>query len=548
MNEYEKYDKYEPVKIPPRSENKIAEKPLQIKNNPVNIDFSSDGIFAEVVINGAENDIRYAPQKIFPAADEKHKTFVKMKQIARENQSLFVDHAKIFYLQALYLEDFEDDFKEQAPFFEHYPYYRIMDYMQFRTYFTWRTNVRKGNVTDISASYAYVYIYELLNNIGVKDPAGGMEKLLDFRKAFGVYNKSTEKYIFKWLEDYHVYYGLTEPFKDFVQRNGIETHYPYLSEKNGEKSESDKNKLYFTSSKYDVKSSVFYNENTRMLVKNCFYFVINRLRRLFEAAGMSFDKLVFQSGNNEFAWTPFSDALFYPRHVQPDRETAISDKITYICRQNKWSCRSEKITESGKRFIGYIMKKTEAALRKAEGFKHKLSVNPNMLDDNIAVKILEAGIQLDKAVEDGVSEFYRELNRKVIAVNPDILDKVRREASDIQDKLIVEVQEPIPEIVYEAAAEISDIDNNDFDEEQACDEWTSFRQSLTKLEIDALKVILQENGFTGFCAANNVMPEVLIDGINQKACDTISDNITDGGDFPEIYEEYRKKIIEMVNI
>mgnify|MGYP000568012639 FL=1 len=76
------------------------------------------------------------------------------------------------------METFEDDYEGEAPFFHVFPDYQMMNFQQLRTYFTWRTDVRRGVVRKTSFSYVFLYIYELINHIGVKDDREGLEKLL----------------------------------------------------------------------------------------------------------------------------------------------------------------------------------------------------------------------------------------------------------------------------------------------------------------------------------------------------------------------------------
>lgn len=51
--------------------------------------------------------------------------------------------------------------------------------------------------------------------------------------------------------------------------------------------------------------------------------------------------------------------------------------------------------------------------------------------------LVTAGISLEKAVTDFVLQFYREKNKTVVSVNETVLDKIRLEALDTQQKLIV---------------------------------------------------------------------------------------------------------------
>lgn len=95
------------------------------------------------------------------------------------------------------MKDFEDDYEEAVAYKEYFPYYQMMGYRQLRTYFTWRARVRKGEVEKTSLSYAFLYLYELLNNIGVSDPQEGLDKLLFFWQEFRVFQPEIDKYVLR---------------------------------------------------------------------------------------------------------------------------------------------------------------------------------------------------------------------------------------------------------------------------------------------------------------------------------------------------------------
>ena len=124
-----------------------------------------------------------------PPRDEVREKFNQMRDIARKNQYLYYENSrfydkrirqensKIFYEQGRFMEDFEDDYEKEVPFSAYFPSYQMMGYEQLRTYFTWRTRLRKGEITDTSASYLFLYLYELLNQIGVRS-----EQLIQIQK------------------------------------------------------------------------------------------------------------------------------------------------------------------------------------------------------------------------------------------------------------------------------------------------------------------------------------------------------------------------------
>lgn len=518
--------------------------------------------FAEIEIEcGIKSSHEPLPihQSTDPSVDEKRRIFTSMRDISRFNHSSYFanskfyqkqaqyENSKIFYKQAVFMKDFEDDFAESVPFSAYFPYYQMMSYEQLRTYFTWRTKVRSGNVQNTSLSYAFVYIYELLNNIGVNDPLEGLEKLMSFRASFKAFDTTIEKYLIKWIKDYHIYYELPWSFKEFIFKNELQSHYPDIA---GYQPEASCHFERFCGiSKYNIRQSAFYSDKTNELITECFDFVIGKLKIVFLNAGIEIDNLIFQHSKTNSVWTPFNGALFYPTLKQSDREIVLCENEIYICSQNRWFFSTVIPVESGKQLIGYILKRMEAVLRKVTNYKYKLSSDLNMISNEVQKMLATAGISLEKAVTDFVLEFYREKNKTVVSVNKAVLDKIRLEALDTQQKLIV------PENIITASPFLSELSDNNkveeepfsahFSETSLSDGWAGLRDALNEIEINALSEVLKGNrDIKQFADENGVMLEVLADSINEKAFDHIGDNILD--ECIIIYDEYREKTMIMV--
>lgn len=121
--------------------------------------------------------------------------------------------AKNFYQQGQIAAGYEDDYQADLPnaaaFARYYPTYHDMTLVQLRTYFTWRTKLRHGHYLKTSLSYAYVYVYELLNNIGFTDPALAWQKLNAFIKHYAQkFAPAMMLYLRPWRQDYVLYYHL----------------------------------------------------------------------------------------------------------------------------------------------------------------------------------------------------------------------------------------------------------------------------------------------------------------------------------------------------
>ena len=558
MDEYNENKKYESYKIPERQQpqkNGVAETSAARYAEPISS--HADIVFYEMEYNsspisGFEKSVmKSKPQKIDePEKDETRELFERMRDIAREHRSKYGfsrffdrrvqnENAIIFYKQGLFMRDFADDYANAVQFSQYFPHYQMMGYEQLRTYFTWRTQVRYGSVSDISLSYAFLYIYELLGNIGVSNPQEGLDKLMSFWKAFGEHNKSIDKYMLRWLKDYHIYYDLPHSFKEFVENNDLASYYPRVAEP------GDGFDFFCTISKYNIKKSAFFTDETNKMMSDCFAFVMDRIRRDFEAAGMNFDNALFRPTKKVVEWKPFKDALFYDWAKQPNKQVVLSENEIYLCKNNHWTFSTIITTEKGRQFIGYVMKQMESVLREITKYRFKLTANTNMINEDTVRILTKAGLFIEKIIPDAVIAYYREATKTVVTVDHTSLARIRQEALATQKTLIVEEQIQQKDLTPGPAL-FSIQDQNIFADQaeaepvQASDVWNSFRDILSETELGALSVIVHGSDIKSFADECGVMVEVLVDGINEKAMDYIGDNLMDE-DFV-LYDDYREKV------
>jgi len=531
---------YEPFAIPGR----FARKPEAVRKQAA----AAQAVptrFAEIEIPGAESTGRAvrAPRP----DDERLQRFSEMRRIAWEYPGALSDHrkplfqqvqrdqrAKVFYRQALFMKDFEDDFTGSVPFSAYYPYYQLMNHEQLRTYFTWRKGARSGNAAETSLSYVYVYVYELLNNIGVGSPKDGLETLVRFRRAYRAYDLTIDKYLLKWIKDYHIHYSLEKPFTDFICENNIHMYYPEVAnECAGEIGEFD---ALCKVSSYDLRKSAFFYDEKGITLKDCFGFVMERLRVSF---GQDYEGLFYRKPKKMPDYAPFGEALFYQPPDMPDRRIEISGSESYYFNRGKWY-KTAKPDMDG-RLLGYVMKLTEKFLRLLAGYGRQFAVNANMAGE--AARRLDAlGVSLENVIETAVKDFYAEANKIKVTIDTGALDKIRREAMDTQERLIVqEAPEDAPPAEVAAEAQVlAKPDGPCAQADEPAGIWGAFMDSLTEREVESLRVILLNGDLSGYAGKLGIMAEVLVDGINQKASDYISDTVIDSGG--SVYEEYRDEL------
>ena len=138
----------------------------------------------------------------------------KMREISRWQDDpkggagRWLSEAELFYRQGLLMADFEDDCPYNGTFKSYFPTYNAMSDRQLRGYFTWRAQVRRGNIEETSTSFAFLYLYELICGIGVDNPLDGYDKIRAFWDAYRAFEPGIDRFARVWLQDYAVFHGL----------------------------------------------------------------------------------------------------------------------------------------------------------------------------------------------------------------------------------------------------------------------------------------------------------------------------------------------------
>lgn len=138
----------------------------------------------------------------------------KMREISRWQEDpkggagRWLSEAELFYRQGLLMADFGDDCPYSGTFKSYFPTYNAMSDRQLRGYFTWRAQVRRGNIEETSTSFAFLYLYELICGIGVDNPRDGYDKIKAFWDAYRAFEPGIDRFARVWLQDYAVFHEL----------------------------------------------------------------------------------------------------------------------------------------------------------------------------------------------------------------------------------------------------------------------------------------------------------------------------------------------------
>ncbi len=467
----------------------------------------------EPIIRTASNLPNFVPEKI-----------TEFKELFSKREYLGYSNSKKFYVMGKYMEDFEDNYDRQKSYFCYFPTYSQMDVKQLRTYFTWRTKVRKGIIEETSLSYVYLYMYELINLIGVKGAKDAFSALKRLYEGYYPIDRSIKRYYRKWAAEMVIYYGLPvqllEGLIDLEYENAANTLIDYKN-----RSDEDIYSAITRISSYNPEKSAFckkYHDDFSAVAVAVYrkwaeYCDLRCKRSLSERLfGVKLRQRVYF----------FDDAVFFDNGGDMDREYVVNENHRYFCTDGKYY--AEKYELSGKKNaeLGAVMREADRLMRIEYGFEKTLLEE---LDNKSLVKLISGEIK-------SFIEEKRKREARIIRIDTSQLSGIRRDADIIRDKLMTDDEKQddieLTEVISEEHPDVSDnisiLDEN---------------------ETEFLQLMLSGGDFSAFAAQKQLMASVLCDSINEKLIDMFGDTVIEYvGDEPSIIEDYEEELKGIVSL
>lgn len=471
----------------------------------------------------------------------------EMRKLAKGAPIYYESDSKIFYEQGKFMEDFTDDYRFEGEFLRYYPTYQSMTDRQLRGYFSWRTRVREGIIEKTSLSFVFVYIYELLNQIGVKSPEEGFYTLKKFWYEYQAIDPKINHYLKLWLKDYIIYYGLEKShLDDFTDVNAgsAVSVLKNIRSHNVDEVFTAINSL----SSYNLENSRFFKLHSDDM-KTVVYKVFEELP----------EKLSGQTVTNQYAM--FNAAVFYSPQRHRDCVYEINDACRYICKNGRWTCETVLFLKESSRHIGEILKTIDFLMRHKYGFKSTLKAEK--LDNACKDLILE---KIDRLLEE-----KRRKAAPKIEIDVTKLNSIRVNALETQKRLIVEDSESEacfaakleekPEGEREPDPESEPIARHEYGEaaESRCFNFNLSATDgvyhagtanpiniLSSAEYEFTKCLLQGKDYNDLIKTNGLMLSVLIDSINEKLFELFNDTVLIfNDDKPVPVEDYKDELREL---
>lgn len=436
----------------------------------------------------------------------------------------------IFVKQAKLLASYEDDYVFDGNVVRYYPTYQSLTDQELRGYFSWRTKLRKGDFRKTSLSFAFLYIYELINQISVTDPMDGYRKLKEFQNTYGQIDDRINLYLRGWLIDYVIYYRLDAELLSDTPQVIFDRCITVLENIQHQ----DPAKVIYAvkqlSPKWLNRSKFYtaYREDMDTVI-------VRVLRRVSEHCAARCKKTMVEQyfgSLSQFQVWLFDSAVFYDQRKNRSFEYAVDERCIYRCQNGLWTVKKHSCLLRPNTKLNDLLKTIDSIMRQEYGYCHPVKCET---DAKWLIKVIREEAQALLAEKKAAEE-------KKITIDYSQLTKIRRDAAITQDKLIVEEDLEMG-IAEEPAPEEEEVAPSPLPMDSASTEEGG---PLSRTEYRLLQSLLYGTDYS-WVQSEGHMLSVLVDSINEKLYDEFMDSVLLLEDSPQLIEDYIDDLKEMVH-
>jgi len=361
-----------------------------------------------------------------------------------ENGSGWQSRESIFLKQGQLLANYEDDYEFRGNVVRYYPTYQSLTDAELRGYFSWRTKLRRGEIRKTSLSFAFLYIYELLNQIGIEDVMAGYWRLREFRDSYGALDESILPYLRRWMTDYVIYYDLSPALLADSPRVLFDRSITVLDNIR----EQDQDKVIWAVTQLAPKwlgRSKFYADR-RTDMDRVILRVLCRMADHYDTRCKKTMVEQYFGPRNTFQVQLFDGAVFADPLKGRSFDYALDERCVYQCRSGLWTVTRHTAPPKPNKKLEELLKTIDAEMREAFGFGKPIKPGTEV---KWQVKLIRE--EVAKLLKE-----QQEAEAKKITIDPSRLAQIRAEAEITRDKLITEDDVDFsPEIAPEITPEIA---------------------------------------------------------------------------------------------
>ncbi len=482
--------------------------------------------------------------------------------------------------QGEFMKDVTDDYGRSSFCNIERPLYGAMSTSQLRTYFSWRTLVRRGVWESTDQPYVMLYCYEIMNKIGISSSQEIFEHLIEVWNNCRGFCSVLDRYMPMWLRDFYAFNNIAGEFSEYESRFPIGSgEMDVQSRKLLSRDYSGCLQYFIQYSSYNLKGSKFYSKETIPMLEGALELALKRVDKFFSERKISLFELICGRMRKDYGWRSFSNAYVDIDRLDGFRTCSISAMERYCVKLGEPSHELFELAPY-RGLIGYILKSVECGLRKATGFRASVQPNISMaLDElknrekiyaavsepefsDIAIRSALAwasmnGIQL---IFDKKKSNIPRNTAEPVKVEIDVtkLQQIREQSDELTRRLIIEDAEdtpPVEEILQmaesieddafdertdEAAFEI----HSQYDFSSLAEGWRQLAQALDAHLLELLCAVAR-GAADSLCRDKGILPEIAFEQINDIALDNIGDVLIENG---SIISDYAQDVAQIMDI
>lgn len=469
----------------------------------------------------------------------------ELRRMIRKSRDRYPDIAGIstaaraadFYAQAKRMENYEDDTPWKGGFFQFLPTYGDLSPRQLRGYFGWRTQVRQGKYTQIPLSAAYIYIYELLNGIGVQTAEESLEKIEEFETNYFHNAEGSAGHLQtlrRWKYDFCILRGLpAETARKYAEPGRVKRDEALAVLRRPDEYDDKQvfEALMTFSEKGRRESPVITSDMPR--AQRLFADAWRRAQT-YEFQGMDLFTMCFGKMRRK-PWFPMWRALYSEQKPNENRSYRLGKTRSYELNSRMWYTTAYDRSAFNLGMLRGFLHAADLQLRKYLKMGRPLRAREN---EAWAGPYIEAAIEADR------KERAKEMQPE-ITINMEHLSKIRRDAAVTRDSLLTDEELG----VTETAANAPDLNaltapGGSQAADLAAEEEAS---PLTEAQTAIVQALIQGKPTDSILRQEHMMPSVAADEINEALFDLIGDNlITSDDDILQLVEDYREEATELL--
>ena len=438
-----------------------------------------------------------------------------------------------FCRQGIFMADYEDDVPWSGDFSSYFPTYHDLRTQQLRGYFTWRGNVRKGIYSPVPVSVAYLYLYELLNQIGTASPEDSLRKMQDFECGYldaGYGDERMRQYLRRWMLEFSILYGLpAETIRQVADPELLkgDEALSVLRDPAGHPDETLFEAIIFYAGKKLPQSPVLSKDPQRGI--RLFCAVWRTASAQFRQHGTDLFTLCFGEQTVR-PWRPLASAVYHPQVRPDDGDFELDPCRIYRCRNGLWKVISyEALFFDKNRFQG-LFHAADQRFRRYCKTGHPLR---EVSSESWALPYIETVIEEDRRT-------VLEASKPKITLDLSGLDRIRQDAQHTRDSLLTEEElAEFRRIEEPASPPVSPVGS--------VPEELLPGLPLDPLPLQILRMLLRGEPVAPLIRENRLMPSILADTINEALFDEIGDTVLlCENDDLSLVEVYRDELTQLL--